>query len=71
VFPPFIGVLLMVSVVFNLVAFFLQSGDVLATLIGLLGTVSTAIAYGWVGMSLMQQPKAIGVEASSPQAVLR
>ena len=72
VFPPFIGVLLMVSVVFSLVAFFLQSGDVFATLIDLLGTVSPAIAYGWAGTILMQQPKARGVEASSPaQAALR
>jgi hypothetical protein len=72
VFPPFVGILLIASVVLNLVAFFLQSGDVLATLIGLLGTVSTAIAYGWVGLILTQQPKARGVEASSPaQAALR
>jgi hypothetical protein len=48
VFPPFVGLLLIASVVLSLVAFFLQSGDLLAAIIGLLGTTSAAIAYGWV-----------------------
>ena len=46
VFPPFVGILLIASVVLSLVAFFLQSGDLLAAIIGLLGTASAAIAYG-------------------------
>src|SRR6266852_4008578 len=55
VFPPFVGLLLIASVVLSLVAFFLQSGDLLAAIIGLLGTASAAIAYGWAGTILTQQ----------------
>jgi hypothetical protein len=72
VFPPFVGILLIASVALSLVAFFLQSGDLLAAIIGLLGTASAAIAYGWVGMILTTQHNVIGAEASSSvQTVLR
>jgi hypothetical protein len=72
VFPPFVGILLIASVVLSLVAFFLQSGDLLAAIIGLLGTASAAIAYGWVGTILTKRQNVAGVEVSSSvQAVLR
>ena len=72
VFPPFVGLLLIASVVLSLVAFFLQSGDLLAAIIGLLGTASAAIAYGWVGMILTTQHTVAGAEVpSSVQAALR
>jgi hypothetical protein len=72
VFPPFVGILLIASVVLSLVAFFLQSGDLLAAIIGLLGTTSAAIAYGWVGMVLTTQQNMRGAEVpSSVQTVLR
>jgi len=72
VFPPFVGILLIASVVLSLVAFFLQSGDLLAAIIGLLGTASAAIAYGWVGMILTTQQNMRGAEMpSSVQTVLR
>ncbi len=72
VFPPFVGLLLIASVVLSLVAFFLQSGDLLAAIIGLLGTTSAAIAYGWVGTILTKRQNVAGVEVSSSvQAVLR
>jgi len=72
VFPPFVGILLIASVVLSLVAFFLQSGDLLAAIIGLLGTTSAAIAYGWVGTILTKRQNVAGVEVSSSvQAVLR
>lgn len=71
-FPAFVGLLLIASAVLSLVGFFLQSGDLLAAIIGLLGTVSAAMAYGWVGMILIQQHNVAGAEASSPaQAALR
>jgi hypothetical protein len=72
VFPPVVGILLIASVVLSLVAFFLQSGDLLAAIIGLLGTASAAIAYGWVGMALTTQQNMRGAEVpSSVQTVLR
>jgi hypothetical protein len=44
---------------------------VLFTLIGLVGTVSAAVAYGWVGTILTQQQNVAGAEVpSSVQAVL-
>jgi hypothetical protein len=41
-------------------------------LIGLLGIVSAAMAFGWVGMNMLQQHIVAGAEApSSVQAALR
>ena len=72
VFPPFVGILLIASVVLSLVAFFLQSGDLLAAIIGLFGTASAAIAYGWAGTILTQQQNVAEAEASyPPQEALR
>ena len=69
VFPTLVGVLLIVSGVLSPSTEF---AGLLFTLLGLVGTIAAAIAYGRAGMMLMQQPKAIGVEAlSPPQAVLR
>jgi len=48
------------------------SSGMLFALIGLVGIVSAAIAYGWVGMILMTQHNVAGAEApSSVQAALR
>jgi len=48
------------------------SSGMLFALIGLVGIVSAAIAYGWVGMILTTQHNVIGAEASSSvQTVLR
>jgi hypothetical protein len=71
VFPAVVGLLFLISAVLNLATIIFQSG-LLATLIGLLSTVSVAIAVGWVGTILMHQPKVREAEASSAsQAVLR
>jgi hypothetical protein len=69
VFPPLVGALLIVSAILSPSTEF---AGLLFTLLGLVGTIAAAIAYGRVGMILMQQPKAVGAEVSSPpQAVLR
>jgi hypothetical protein len=67
IFPSFVGLLLIVSGVLSPVTTF--ASGVLFALFGLVGIVSAAIAYGWVGMILTKQPKAIGAEASSPPQV--
>jgi len=68
VFPPLVGILLMIAAVLSPSTVF---SGMLFTLLGLVGTVSAAIAYGWVGTILTQQ-KAIGAEMpSSVQAALR
>jgi hypothetical protein len=70
VFPPLVGILLMVSGVLSPVTTF--ASGVLFALIGLVGIISAAITYGWVGITLMQQPKVREAEAASPaQAALR
>jgi hypothetical protein len=69
VFPSWVGLLLMVAGVLSLSTVF---SGVLFTLIGLVGTISAAMAYGWVGMILTQQQNVAGAEVpSSVQAVLR
>ena len=69
VFPALVGILLMVSAVLSPVTTF--SSGVLFALIGLVGIVSAAMAYGWVGMILTKQHNVAGAEApSSVQAVL-
>ena len=68
VFPAFVGILLIVSGVLSPSTIF---SGVLFTLIGLVGTVSAAIAYGWVGMILTKQQNVAGAKApSSVQATL-
>jgi hypothetical protein len=70
VFPSLVGLLLMVAGTLSPVTTF--SGGVLVALIGLVGIVSAATAYGWVGMILTTQHNVIGAEASSSvQTVLR
>jgi hypothetical protein len=64
VFPSWVGILLMVSAVLSPGTTF--ASGALVALIGLVGIVSAAIAYGWVGLILTQRPKVRGVEASSP-----
>jgi hypothetical protein len=69
VFPPFVGALLIVS---GILSPSTEFSGLLFTLLGLVGTIAAAIAYGGVGIILTKQPKARGAEASSPpQAVLR
>ena len=69
VFPRFVGILLIVSAVLSPSTIF---SGVLFTLIGLVGTVSAAIAYGWVGTILTQQQNVAEAEASYPsQEALR
>ena len=70
VFPWLVGLLLMVAGVLSPVTTF--SSGVLFALIGLVGIVCAAIAYGWVGMILTTQHNVAGAEApSSVQAALR
>ena len=70
VFPSLVGLLLVVSAVLSPVNTF--SGGALFAFIGLVGIVSAAIAYGWVGMILTTQHNVAGAEApSSVQAALR
>ena len=70
VFPSLVGLLLMVSGVLSPVTTF--SSGVLFALIGLVGIVSAAIAYGWVGMSLTKQQNATEAKVpSSGQPALR
>jgi hypothetical protein len=70
VFPALVGLLLMVSGVLSPVTTF--SSGVLFALIGLVGIVSAAIAYGWVGMILTTQHNIAGAEVpSSVRAALR
>ena len=70
VFPALVGILLMVSGVLSPLNTF--SGGVLFALIGLVGIVSAAVAYGWVGMILTTQHNVAGAEVpSSVQTVLR
>jgi hypothetical protein len=69
VFPSLVGILLIVSGVLSPVTTF--SSGVLFALIGLVGIVSAAMAYGWVGMILTKQHNVAGAEApSSVQAAL-
>jgi hypothetical protein len=69
VFPSLVGILLMVSGVLSPVTVF---SGVLFTLIGVVGIVSAAIAYGWVGMILTKRQNVAEAEASSSvQAALR
>jgi hypothetical protein len=69
VFPPFVGILLIVAAILSPSTIF---SGMLFTLVGLVGTVSAAIAYGWVGTILTQQQHVVGAEApSSVQAALR
>jgi hypothetical protein len=69
VFPPLVGVLLMVSGILSPATEF---PGLLFTLLGLVGTIAAALAYGRVGIILTKQPRARGAEVSSPaQAALR
>jgi hypothetical protein len=69
VFPTLVGILLMVAGVLSPVTTF--SGGVLFALIGLVGIISAAMAYGWVGMILTKQHDVAGTGApSSVQAAL-
>ncbi len=69
VFPPLVGALLMVA---GILSPSTEFSGLLFTLLGLVGTIAAAIAYGGVGIILTKQPQASGAEASSPpQAVLR
>ncbi|GAC1430539.1 MAG: hypothetical protein PVS3B3_10720 [Ktedonobacteraceae bacterium] len=71
VFPTLVGILLLAWTVLNLLSFVLQSG-LLAMLVGLLSTLASAVAYGWVGMMLVQQSGVSGeASAYQPQTVLR
>lgn len=68
VFPSWVGLLLMVAGVLSLSTVF---PGALLTIIGLVGTISAAIAYGWIGMILTQQQNVAGAEVPpSVQAVL-
>jgi hypothetical protein len=70
VFPSLVGILFIVAGVLSPLNTF--SGGALFALIGLVGIVSAAIAYGWVGMILTKQQNVIGAEVpSSVQTVLR
>lgn len=69
VFPPFVGILLIVAAVLSPSTEF---PGLLFTLLGLVGTTAAAIAYGRVGIILTKQPKAMGAAVpSSVQAALR
>jgi hypothetical protein len=69
VFPPLVGVLLIVS---GILSPSTELRGLLFTLLGLVGTIAAAIAYGGVGIILTKQPRARGAEVSSPaQAALR
>ena len=71
VFPSLVGILLLAWVVLNLLNFAFQSG-LLATLVGLLSTLASTAAYGWVGMMLVQQAGVSGEAAAyQPQTALR
>ncbi|HEY6407278.1 MAG TPA: hypothetical protein VIY29_07415 [Ktedonobacteraceae bacterium] len=70
VFPTMVGTLLLASAVLNLLGFVFQSG-LLATLVSLLSTIVSAVAYGWVGTMLVQQSGMSGGEAAyQPQTAL-
>lgn len=69
VFPPVVGALLMVA---GILSPSTEFSGLLFTLLGLVGTIAAAMAYGGVGIILTKQPQARGAAASSsPQAVLR
>ncbi len=69
VFPPLVGALLIVS---GILSPSTEFPGLLFTLLGLVGTIAAAIAYGGAGIILTKQPQTRGAEASSPaQAVLR
>ena len=69
VFPSLVGLLLIVAAVLSPSTAF---SGLLFTLLGLVGTIAAAIAYGGVGIILTKQPQTRGAEASSPaQAALR
>jgi hypothetical protein len=69
VFPSFIGILLIVAAVLSPSTEF---SGLLFTLLGLVGTIAAAIAYGWVGMILTQQQNVAEAEAVyPPQEALR
>lgn len=71
VFPAPVGILLLAWTVLNLFVLVFQSG-LLATLVGLLSALASAMAYGWVGVMLVQQPgMATGEAAYQPQTALR
>ena len=71
VFPSLVGILLLAWTALNLLNFFFQSG-LLATLVGLLSAIASAVAYGWVGMMLVQQAGVSGEAAAyQPQTALR
>jgi hypothetical protein len=69
-FPKLVGILLIVSAVLGLVVFFLSSKGLLVTLLGLLSTVFTAIAFGWIGAILLQRQN-VAQAAPSPREALR
>jgi hypothetical protein len=70
VFPSLVGILFIVAGVLSPLNIF--SGGAPFALIGLVGIVSAAIAYGWVGMILRKLQNMIGAEVpSSVQSVLR
>jgi hypothetical protein len=70
VFPSLVGILFIVAGVLSPVTTF--SSGVLFALIGLVGIVSSAIAYGWVGMSFTKQKNVSEAKLpSSGQPALR
>lgn len=71
VFPTLVGILLLAWVVLNLLNFVFQSG-LLATFMGLLSALAWAAVYGWLGITLVQQPgMLVGEAAYQPQTALR
>ena len=63
VFPSLVGILLIVTGVLSPVT--TLSSGVLIALIGLVGIVSAAIAYGWAALILTTQHNVIGAEVPS------
>jgi hypothetical protein len=63
VFPPLVGILLMVSGVLSQIT--TSSSGLLFAAVGLVGIVSAALAYGWVGIILTTQPNVAGAEVAS------
>lgn len=64
VFPALTGYLLLAWAILNIVAFITQ--------INLIGPIASTVAYGWIGMMLVQQAGVSGEAAAyQPQTALR
>ena len=63
VFPVLTGYLLLAWAILNIASFVTQ--------INLLGPLASAVAYGWIGMMLVQQAGVSGEAAYQPQTALR